>query len=450
MKLSISILLAFALPLIWIAATPKAKDNYLGKKTTLKRLTQTKRATEKFKRKYHRLPYNLAEIRAYAKTIWPDYTPHDGFGRRLVYLPLTKSYFVIKSFGADFFKETTETSDSQNIFTLPKQAKNPPTYKSPEDSDMRLYPAILLMGARSPANDFIGRIFIDQSKGTRNLVVRSLNKPSHIMIASHPRVEEFFWLPNGTEIIYSATGSNRYQDGIYHWNVLTNKTSNILMDLEDKFKHTSENESDRFHISLSSLDKKGEKLYVYIFPNDGGALDPNTFFSSQSFFEINLPKHKKKKDMFFSYLDTYPQEKLFEYQQFITQDIDPTFEGTSAQRSFASLQHSGNLQEILDTWQEFAAAHPNSPMFPYSLWWLGVIYGQGHEALIETSSIDALTLKAYGAELTKALARLPTAPTYLRAIGAQIHKNLMLSQPIGLKMVNLQDTPSSGKSEEQK
>ena len=436
MKTVFIIILAIALPFAWIAATPRSRDNHRAIQTTNIQLTKTKRAIEIFRKQYNRLPNNIAEIRVFAKTLWENYSPYDGFGTRLHYIPLTESHYFIKSFGADSVEDTLSSAEDPSLLFLPKATKNPPMYQEPTESAMRLYPAMLLTGSKSKHSNFYARIFVDPLKNTRHLVVRNLNRERHIMMATHPGIEEFLWLPNGYEIIYTATGSSRYQDGIYLWNIFTNKTRNLLSDMNDKYTMMAGAEN-RYHLSLSAIREMGKHVYAFIHINDGNPLDPSIFYSTKCLFKIIFPPSSKG-TFSFEYPVDISQQTLFTIQPQPGQDIEWPFSGTKSQILWSQLPITGELGEILEKWQNFSIEYPKSPMFPYSLWWLGSIYGEAYRTLQKTRQKDADTLRAYGIELSKALSHISTAPTYLRAMGDHIYQNLLSSRNLNYSIIEFE------------
>ncbi|MBF0442524.1 MAG: hypothetical protein HQK54_11515, partial [Oligoflexales bacterium] len=150
MKSIILFLISLLLALIWIVATPKLVYTHGSLENTQIQLNRTKKAIEEFQKKFGRLPENISEIRAYAQTLWKNYSPYDGFGARLHYMPLTDQHYFIKSFGADNSEDTFSSFDDISFLVLPKVGEDPPTYLETENSFMHLYPAVLLMGSKSP------------------------------------------------------------------------------------------------------------------------------------------------------------------------------------------------------------------------------------------------------------------------------------------------------------
>ncbi|WP_457835994.1 hypothetical protein, partial [Staphylococcus aureus] len=55
-----------------------------------------------------------------------------------------------------------------------------------------------------------------------------MSKEGLFMVAPHDAVEEFLWLPAGDRIVFTATGSNRYRDGLYLWDLRTDSVINLL------------------------------------------------------------------------------------------------------------------------------------------------------------------------------------------------------------------------------
>ncbi|MBF0442303.1 MAG: hypothetical protein HQK54_10385, partial [Oligoflexales bacterium] len=300
----------------------------------------------------------------------------------------------------------------------------------------------LLMGSKSPVSNYYARLFIDTGKQTRYLTVRNLDSKSHIIFAMHPGIEEFFWLPSGNEIIFTATGSSRYDDGIYLWDIFTNQTRNLISDLDEKYSLTSSQAENRYFLSLSSIKKSGRELYVFIRHDNGGPLDPLQFYSEKSFFKIILPEKINEK-ISYEYPVKGAEKSIFELRLKPSDDIKLPFKGTNAQIAWSELPTSGELQGILEQWQNFSMNYSKSPMFPYSLFWLSSIYGEVYSLLYHNRKNDALTLKAYGTELAMALSKLTNAPSYQRAMGQFIYNKLQSNQDLNYRIIKF-SAPKNG------
>lgn len=417
---------AFSLPLIWFLLTPKPENNWNAHKETERTLARTKRTIEGYRRKHGHLPEDIADIRLLARTTDRKYSPYDGYGRRLHYLPLSREHYVVRSYGKDGNDNTFHSAEDPTLSSLPRLPLLPPQYREPETQGaMRLYPAILLMGSKSPKNNLVAQLLVDYNGKKRQLLVRDLKKPRFHMIANHAGVEEFFWLPSGYEIVFTATNADRYQDGIFIWNVLTNEMRNLMNEFQQIFNIAKGRDAPEYYLSLSSLNKSGSSFYLFVAQKTGPELDPERFYSSEFFYKVSIPK-KSSAAVTFEWMHGKTKANATPFQTVprTIQDIFTPFVGNEAQVQWSRLPTSGSIQYVIEKWQDFSVANAKSPVFPYSLWWLSSIYSDAYKVLEKKSKREANTLRAYGAELARALNRLSMAPSYLQAMGASVQRRL--------------------------
>lgn len=421
------IIWAFSLPLIWFLLTPKPENNWNALKETERTLAQTQRTVEAYRRKYGHLPEDIADIRLFARGLDRKYSPYDGYGRRLQYLPLSREHYVVRSYGKDGNDNTFHSAEDPTLSSLPRLPLLPPQYREPpQEGAMRLYPAILLMGAKSPKNDLVAQLLVDYNGQKRQLLVRDLKKPRFHMIANHSGVEEFFWLPSGYEIVFTATNADRYQDGIFIWNVLTNEMRNLMNEFQQIFNIAKGREVPEYYLSLSSLDKTGSNFYIFVAQKMGPELEPERFYSSEFFYKVSIPK-KTSAPVTFEWMHGKIKSTPFKTVPETIQDIFTPFVGNEAQVEWSRLPTSGSIQYVIEKWQDFSVTNAKTPVFPYALWWLSSIYSDAYKVLEKKSKREANTLRAYGAELARALNKLSMAPTYLQAMGASVQRRLSSS-----------------------
>ncbi len=414
---------AFSFPLIWFLLTPKPDNNWNAQKETERTLAQTQRTIESYRRKFSELPEDTADIRLFARGLDRKYAPYDGYGRRLQYLPLSREHYVVRSYGKDGNDNTYHSAEDPTLSSLPRLPLLPPQYKEPEEGAMRLYPAVLLMGAKSPKNNLVAQLLVDYQGKKRQLLVRDLKKPRFHMIANHAGVEEFFWLPSGYEIVFTATNADRYQDGLFVWNVLTNEMRNLMNEFQQIFNIARGRDAPEYYLSLSSLDKAGLNFYVFIAQKVSAELEPERFYSDEFFYKVSIPK-KTSATVTFEWMHGKAKNSTFKSVPETIQDIYTPFVGSEAQVAWSRLPTNGSIQYVIEKWQDFSVSNAKSPAFPYSLWWLSSIYSDAYKVLEKKSKREANTLRAYGAELARALNRLSMAPSYLQAMGASVSRRL--------------------------
>lgn len=428
---------AFALPLIWYFSTPRPENSWQAADQTTEQLERMRSFVESFRKKYGRLPTHTGEIRLYALSRGRSFSPYDGYGRLIRYETLSRDHYILKSFGQDGTENTAHSQPDQILTSLPTPAQLPPTYREPQKDFARLYPAVLLMGAKSPKSDHVAELMVDYDGQGRHLVVRDLKRPGFMLDAHHPGVEEFLWLPNGYEIIYTATNQLRYNDGIFIWNILTNQFRNLLGDLQKSIKLTDSQAPGHYFLSLAGIDPQGTNAYVFAAPDLDRPLPPEAFYDDANLYRMSLPRRLDAPVTFESMRGK--TRGVFARIPQPADDIYQPFLGSEAQTDWARLPTEGPLQPVLERWQEFSFQHAKTPAFPYALWWLSCIYADAWETLRSTSPAEARTLRAYGAELARALAKLSMAPTYLRAMGAALHHRLMTQERLPYRISRLEN-----------
>jgi hypothetical protein len=434
MKNFITTLLAFGMPLLWVAAIPKPENNYKGDSLTQLRVIKTQKTIEDFYKTNKRLPANFSEIRLASMKMWDFYVPFDGFGSRLQYVVLGKKQYILRSFGKDKRENSIITEQDSVHIELDPLPPTPPQLDTSGDH-RSLFPAALLPAQRSPTYQLVAQLILNPQSHTRHLVVRSLKRPDFIMIAVHPKVEEFFWLPSGNTIVYTATNDDIYRDGIYLWNLATNEHTNLLEGFQDKINVAAESSLKKFYVSLSSVSPSGEGFYAFIAGKGGPSLDPAIFYSSDNFYWINVGKEPEK--------GVGITRVQLNDDNWLTSNANPLahikqpFRGTDSQNKWGTLPNAGKIEEVIEKWQHFSANHTDSPLFHYSLFWLGSIYGDGYKLLAPVNGNEARTLSAFGAEITRALATSPDAPSYLRGFGQNIYNRLSQGQSLEYQLSKL-------------
>src|SRR5690606_25626704 len=91
------------------------------------------------------------------------------------------------------------------------------------------YPTPLILSTQSPNLKWNAQIFVDQFTIKRQLLVRSRTREDLFMIAPHDLVEEFLWLPEIDQVIYTGSASNRYKDGVYLWDLNSNDVTDLTL-----------------------------------------------------------------------------------------------------------------------------------------------------------------------------------------------------------------------------
>lgn len=380
----------------------------------------------RFQKDQNRLPENLSELRAfgYAQNDKPDI--YDNYGSRLFYQPLSEKSFVIKSFGRDRTENTIliskDESFSHNVLAPPRGLK----VNLSKESRLNFFQATALDGSEAPKGELFASLHTRFSGGEKRLVVQSFKDKQFFMLSVQDAVEEFLWLPSGTELMFSALGSSRYEDGLYYWNLQTNQVKNVLPDLKKKY-FPKLGEDQKLLLSLSHASAKPDFLYILATPMpDSGELDPKEFYRYQNFYALN-PKADFSAERVLAEGDF----NIFDYDLDHRALINPaeSVMALPAQKAWLDLSMSGDKQSLLESWQAYASTYSTSASLPYALWWLGSIYNDTYRDLLKLQPENARTIRNFALEIADALSQLPSGPFYIRAFAEHLKKSLLSSTP---------------------
>ncbi len=423
------------IPIFWTTLSLSASHGIFQWNQTRATLTHFQNWIEIFRNDYHRLPYQLAEVRALARSHDKHITPYDNFGMRLQYLPLTEKDYLVKSFGRDEQENRPQTKVDPTISTVAKRAE---AFIQPEglrQSIPQFYQAAFLEGTLSPASGLIASVEVQPQFHLRQLLVRSPRNTEFYMVAFHDMVEEFLWLPSGTELIYTAFGSRRYEDGIFYWNLKDNSIHNILPELRQQF-WADLPEDWLFYGTLSHVSHDPGLIYLILAPAESEELNPQTFYSFANLFAIPIHESLGSK-VEAQRIPTDLAYTAFDYD--LTQDrLLKTAEMASpVQQEWLALSLEGDAEELISSWQDFSSNHASSPMCVYGLWWLSSVYNDAFRHLSTQGSAQAQVIRGFGIEMTDALIGMPSAPRYLRAMGRFLKKHLLLSKAADYNVTSL-------------
>lgn len=415
--------LTWLLPIIWMGLCLVAPFRDDLSKTSLR---QSFEWIEKFHQTYHRLPMHLSEVRAFAYSMEGSFVPYDNFAMRLHYLALTDQDYLVKSFGRDEQENVLMSAVDPALSTLPKAPLNSVMTVTFDQSIPQLYQPILLTGTESPQTGLIASLEVHNEFSTKQLLVRKLNDSGFFLASFHDQVEEFFWLPSGKDIVFTANGSHRYEDGIYFWNLETNSVRNILPDLVKQL-WPSAPENQTYYISLSHISQINQLLYILMTPNNSDQLDPKIFYSFKKLLAIPIDE-KFQHPAEASIISTDLSYSAFDYPIIQKRLLQPFDKAPNFQKEWLSLSLIGDPEYLIDQWQGFSSKQSGSPILAYSLWWLASIYNDTFRSLEVEGSSQSQVIRNYAIEITDALHDLPTTPSYLRAMANHLKKNLLLSK----------------------
>ncbi|MES2745861.1 MAG: hypothetical protein V4655_10570 [Bdellovibrionota bacterium] len=379
-----------------------------------------------FLKDQNRLPDTLAELRSYSQSIGDQLDLFDNYGNRLFYQPMTETSFFVKSFGRDGAENTVLISKDEafnhGIASPPRGVRQTLS----KESRLHFFQGPVLDGLQAPRGDLYASLQSRFRGGVKRLLIQSVIEKQFFMVSAHDAVEEFVWLPSGSEIVFTAEGSTRYEDGLYYWNLQTNQIRNLLPDFRKKF-FDSVPEETKLLLSLSHASSKPDFFYAFVMvlPADG-TVDPRMFYRYHNFFAFN-PKNKFQAEKVVAERDY----SIFDYGMSHFALIDPSEANlaTSSQKAWLDLSIEGNKQDLLESWQSYCSTYATSASLPYALWWLASIYNDTYRDLLATHPESARTVRNFALEIVEALSLLPSGPLYIRGFAEHLKKNLLLSKP---------------------
>jgi len=408
--------------ILWVVATPKDRWDPASEEKTRKNLKLAERIIIQAKQNWDTVPGSLVEIKALAKISKINFSSFDGYGQPLQYIKLSNDHYVLRSFGRDGQQNTLFNELDPNIKTWIPSYGSTPLYRYQKSfSALTLYPSPLILGSISPNLQWYAQIYVDQYSGRRQLLIRRQNSPL-FLIAPHDHIEEFLWLPDSHKIIFTATQSQRYKDGVYLWDLMTDKIVNLLSSHNAKNDLFASNPLGLYYMSLAGANINGDEYYLYIAPRNNLGLDPAEFFSTKYLHRIKV--NSLPDDILVQQFPHDAVESLFKKPILIMGQLYGQKEDDKVFRDWSSLSLTGDLQSTLESWQRFSQENASSTIIPYCLWFLASMYHDSSKAMKASSAQDAEILRSYGAELALGLSRLISPPSYLQAFGHHIYETL--------------------------
>ena len=380
----------------------------------------------RFQKEQNRLPESLAELRDYFTALGKRTDIYDNYGNRLFYQALTETSFFVKSFGRDGAENTVLVSKdeafSHNIPIPPRGVR----LTLAKESRLNFYQGAALDGLQAPRGNLYASLNSRFRGGQKRLLIQSVTEKQFFMSSIHDGIEEFLWLPGGTEIVFTAQGSARYEDGLYYWNLQTNQLRNLLPDFRKKY-FPEVHEDTKILVSLSHASSKPDFLYLFALPQPiDSALDPKVFYRYRNFYALN-----PKSDFVAEKVVAEKDFNIFEYEVDHKSLIDQAEAALAipAQRAWLELSLKGDKQNLLESWQHYCSSYSSSASLPYALWWLASIYNDTYRELLYVQPDNARTIRNFALEIADALSLLPSSPYYIRAFAEHLKKNLLLSKP---------------------
>lgn len=425
-------LLIWGVPTLWILLIPPKNRALDAQTINDTNIARANKIIELFQKDYRTLPDSMTELKAYSrsKRFIADF--YDAYGNPLEYIHLSEDDYIVRSFGRDGDQNTLLQGRDTGGSSFKKTPRETPQYEYCIGPQLSAYPAVLTAGSNSPNKEWYARIFSNFKDGKRRLAVYHKKKRSFFMVARHDSIEEFLWLPSGYALIFSATSSSRYRDGVYYWDLLEDELVNLLTSGSfDANLAIPQSASNEYMISLSGLNMDGSKVYFYLVnKNYGEALNPLDFYSSDALVSATVPINIED-DVKLSQAMPDVDQTLFEQDVFVATTKESESLSLRIQHEWMKLSLDGDVYHNIARWQEFAGKYPQSALLPYSLFFIMNLYHVAYSINTSQSESELAELRGYTGEMAKALSEYPLAPSYLKAMARFTYAQIMKGDPIG-------------------
>jgi hypothetical protein len=362
-------------------------------------------------------PTSVNDIRLYARETGAHYSNYDVWGERLEYLRLGKINYTLRSFGSDGVQNRPGAPLDPGVFHWGLMVDQGLRYDETQ-GPMHSRPSVVLFaGADDSRGLWHAKLFVDPVSGSRRLLVRNRKMKNLYMLAPHDGVEEFLWVPNQEKIIFTASQSARYADGLYVWDLRNDEANNLFMLDGDMPELDPGNKQRGFYVALSSVrNENPPSVAVFAKTSSGAMLDPRSFFHPSNLHVFNLGE---KIEHVLPDAAAIRKKTLFDMEFLSLSTVVPGGKGNTLQTAWMGLPMGGHWDKAVMVWQEFAAAHGKSMLTPYAVWAISMFYSEAAKAAGQ-SSRDGQIFTSYSIELGGALSQMAVAPGYARAIGAWI------------------------------
>lgn len=267
------------------------------------------------------------------------------------------------------------------------------------------------------------------------------------MVAHHDMIEEFIWLPNGYQIVYTAAGSDRYSDGVYLWDLIQDRTTDLLETSNSQSSAlTIAKSNKKLWLSLNGVNAEHNSVYFHMMPHTHTPLDPRQFYSAKTLYEVKVPLTKGVPSIRQAFRNPPEPKQIWRPSLTFQQDwLTAPKTLPQAQANFLSLPLQGDIEQTIGAWQDFCSNASNDASLPYCLWILSALFNDAYRITKEAPGDVGLKLKELAAEMAYATMKYELSPTYLRAIANYMFERLMTDEVVPMQ-ISLMSQPANAPS----
>lgn len=312
-------------------------------------------------------PLNLRHLSIFSQAHDQGLSIYDSTGYRFDYTPLDLKHWLLRSFGTEGVENSM--SSGKNIYICSQDIYR---IKGRSYADNKIVPDSV-SGSVAPNGSWVAKIYQHPTLNSKKLLLKEVKGRKRVMMAYHDRVDEFLWIDEGQRVVYSASGSSSYSDGIYIWDLRTQKHRNILKLIKGGKSGFYPGGKNRGWLNkIHAYDPKKEELYFFAAPNNQDYFPLGDFIDKKNYYSafIPLPSPSSWKN---TYAALSRPQRMLAIRSLI--DAQPLcHNGSKSQRQWCKLPRKGALEDVLLAWQNYVEQSYNSEMLPFALWGLAFLY----------------------------------------------------------------------------
>ncbi len=416
----------------------------IAKPRTEAHLERTAKALEAWRAVNGTYPATLGEMMASpeVREVNPDF--HDASGNRLEYIRTGFDRFILRSFGSDSVPATSNSSNDDIILEsassryaggmVLNKRDHPEDHKgdsreSPvadaSSFEFFTWPPAAAEGLWSPDGHWLARVASNPVTAERRIVVISEDH-QRVLVSPHDRVEEFLWESGVSEpsLIFTATGSELYDDGIYRWRLTASEpgdSSKMENLIEDK---TPEGLPGRLNAGGSAATTPQKKRWVLALLQSTGTTNALAVPEAELIASSGQRKFLDATNVLVCPPDgprCVTNARLHGKQARFRLALDQSHRMrgtvTPGQRTWNRLPTRGKGTELLQSWRTGERESATSAMQPYVLFFSVLLHDQVRAT--PSTNMGPGTLKKLQISTEEAVAALlksQETPRYLQAL----------------------------------